>query len=808
MKALFSKFMKKGEPELLPRQAAEDRFMNNGRRSKISEFCDRVLHRLWFLCCAIFLLLVHTTMFILYILMENGSISGELESVLVVGWLIVELFALETVLRLLTSGLLNVHSWSGLLDTTTGAVIFALSIATAVPLPLMLLRLPRLISLIQRTYAIKQFDEELVGRERMGSITSVPSGAHSVSSEPPSRLGRMDRGDHVAPKAAKPSHLDISSSAVRTGSEAGEGTSPYNNTSYFSKAMLSLITDAGSYAGDLPAVRLLQLMYRSVQVGCVTYTPLEKKELRQLMVLLSKNRIYVDRDLQRSNKAYYKEFHGDSSIFLERGTSAGSGYSDQRGSGRLRRSSSGVKSMTPISSSCENSVATEVLEEEGLGKHPRRHTNSGTASSSGQEASSQPPVKERGRRRSLIVNLTKNRSKSPRGQLPNSTAPVTPSKKTPRHSRSLSRRFMRKTTQKSRVESCLLKVDLWDFDVFELEVCSLGNPLLNICKTVFTEERYEFVSNSKIEQGRLLEFLLQIEQGYGSGQEEGAVNKYHNRVHAADVLQSVHFFLTTCGFAHVLTDIEQMALLLAAVVHDYKHPGRSNLFVCKTRGKLAIIYNDISVLENFHISQAMALLQQDRYNFVRYFDDPTYASFRKYMIGLVLATDLKVHFDLLGEFNALTAEVMDASTPASTNTTNIQDEKSEEDNSQMIFSAMKICLKAADIAHPTKNLKLHQKWTDLLAEEFYLQGDEERKLGMEVSSPYCRQSTNLAESQKGFINFLVKPLFASWVKYMNSDDAAVLTENLENNLAHWEELITFQSNDRNGRSELKVEEKR
>ncbi|CAM9596373.1 unnamed protein product, partial [Heterosigma akashiwo] len=50
-----------------------------------------------------------------------------------------------------------------------------------------------------------------------------------------------------------------------------------------------------------------------------------------------------------------------------------------------------------------------------------------------------------------------------------------------------------------------------------------------------------------------------------------------------------------------------------------------------------------------------------------------------------------------------------------------------------------------------------------------------------------RESTDLAESQQGFINFLVKPLFASWVKYINTDEAACVTDNLENNLEYWKQ---------------------
>ena len=55
----------------------------------------------------------------------------------------------------------------------------------------------------------------------------------------------------------------------------------------------------------------------------------------------------------------------------------------------------------------------------------------------------------------------------------------------------------------------------------------------------------------------------------------------------------------------------------------------------------------------------------------------------------------------------------------------------------------------ADISHPGKPWKQHTEWTDRLCEEFFQQGDEERRLGRKCS-PLCdRYDTNVAESQQG-----------------------------------------------------------
>uniref|UniRef100_A0A2K6EJM5 3',5'-cyclic-nucleotide phosphodiesterase n=1 Tax=Propithecus coquereli TaxID=379532 RepID=A0A2K6EJM5_PROCO len=73
---------------------------------------------------------------------------------------------------------------------------------------------------------------------------------------------------------------------------------------------------------------------------------------------------------------------------------------------------------------------------------------------------------------------------------------------------------------------------------------------------------------------------------------------------------------------------------------------------------------------------------------------------------------------------------------------------------------MSLILHAADISHPAKTWKLHYRWTMALMEEFFLQGDKEAELGLPFS-PLCdRKSTMVAQSQIGFIDFIVEPTFS------------------------------------------------
>jgi calcium/calmodulin-dependent 3',5'-cyclic nucleotide phosphodiesterase len=74
--------------------------------------------------------------------------------------------------------------------------------------------------------------------------------------------------------------------------------------------------------------------------------------------------------------------------------------------------------------------------------------------------------------------------------------------------------------------------------------------------------------------------------------------------------------------------------------------------------------------------------------------------------------------------------------------------------------ALSLILHCADISHPAKEWHLHEVWTNSLVQEFFAQGDKEKELGLPFS-PLCdRNNTPIAQSQIGFINFIVEPSMA------------------------------------------------
>ena len=71
---------------------------------------------------------------------------------------------------------------------------------------------------------------------------------------------------------------------------------------------------------------------------------------------------------------------------------------------------------------------------------------------------------------------------------------------------------------------------------------------------------------------------------------------------------------------------------------------------------------------------------------------------------------------------------------------------------------MELILHCADISNPLKPFDVSLIWSDLVIEEFCQQGDQEKKLGLEISPMCDRSQIQLCNMQMGFIEFVVAPL--------------------------------------------------
>uniref|UniRef100_A0A915KCW2 Phosphodiesterase n=1 Tax=Romanomermis culicivorax TaxID=13658 RepID=A0A915KCW2_ROMCU len=287
-------------------------------------------------------------------------------------------------------------------------------------------------------------------------------------------------------------------------------------------------------------------------------------------------------------------------------------------------------------------------------------------------------------------------------------------------------------------------IERWSLPVFDLYRSSPNALLSKMAYAAFSQSG--LFKTFRISMKKFFNFFHTLGKGYWK-------MPYHNVIHAADVLHAIYYFTNNPipaldnragGLAGELSALELMALYTAGAMHDFDHPGRTNAFLVATGDPKAILYNDRSVLENHHASSAWKLLSKSPNNFIEHLDPAEYKRFRFIVMEAILATDLKRHFEILVEFN----EKINSRGA---------DWKCEGDR----LLIMQICIKMADINSPTKPFFLHTEWTRRIVEEFYLQGDAERSVGLPVSAFMDREEPQVAKLQDSFISHLVRPLVLS-----------------------------------------------
>lgn len=128
---------------------------------------------------------------------------------------------------------------------------------------------------------------------------------------------------------------------------------------------------------------------------------------------------------------------------------------------------------------------------------------------------------------------------------------------------------------------------------------------------------------------------------------------YHNKIHAADVTQSIHVLLNTKALESVFTDLEVFAAVFSAAIHDVDHPGLTNQYLINKGSELAIMYNDDSVLENHHLAVAFKILQHQSRDILGNLHKKQRNVVRKMVIDMVLATDMSKHMSLLAELKTM-----------------------------------------------------------------------------------------------------------------------------------------------------------
>lgn len=284
----------------------------------------------------------------------------------------------------------------------------------------------------------------------------------------------------------------------------------------------------------------------------------------------------------------------------------------------------------------------------------------------------------------------------------------------------------------TQIESLIKEAgDNLNLEIFHIDkLCHGKNTMMNVCMEIYIKN--DIINGLGTTKECMLRFQSTVQSYYIN-------NYYHNSLHAADVTNTIVWILN-CGLREYTSDIEAYAMIIGATVHDVGHPGFNNPFLINMKTTLSLIYNDQSLLENYHCFLTFQILSRQDFNILANYGTEKAAQFRKVLIHVVLDTDLSKHFLIVKALqNSLDQGTFDV--------------KNDVDRMRLQSAA----LKTADIGHAAKSLPLHKCWSRRVTEEFWNQGDKELANGLAVSD-LCNRKNLVPKSQIGFIDFLVQPL--------------------------------------------------
>ncbi|XP_060241726.1 high affinity cAMP-specific 3',5'-cyclic phosphodiesterase 7A isoform X2 [Meriones unguiculatus] len=202
-------------------------------------------------------------------------------------------------------------------------------------------------------------------------------------------------------------------------------------------------------------------------------------------------------------------------------------------------------------------------------------------------------------------------------------------------------------------------------------------------------------------------------------------NPYHNAVHAADVTQAMHCYL--------------------------KEP------------------KNTSVLENHHWRSAVGLLRES--GLFSHLPLESRQQMETQIGALILATDISRQNEYLSLFRS-----------------HLDRGDLQLDDGRHRHLVLQMALKCADICNPCRNWELSKQWSEKVTEEFFHQGDIEKKYHLGVS-PLCdRQTESIANIQIGFMTYLVEPLFTEWARFSDTRLSQTMLGHVGLNKASWKGL--------------------
>ncbi|XP_033871150.1 cGMP-specific 3',5'-cyclic phosphodiesterase-like isoform X2 [Acipenser ruthenus] len=301
---------------------------------------------------------------------------------------------------------------------------------------------------------------------------------------------------------------------------------------------------------------------------------------------------------------------------------------------------------------------------------------------------------------------------------------------------------------------------LLDFSFSDFELSDMETTLATI--RMFMD--LNLVQNFQMKYEGLCQWVLSVKKNYRKN------IAYHNWRHAFNTSQCMFAVLKSGRIQNKLNDLEMLALMIATLCHDLDHRGVNNSYIQRSEHPLAQLYCH-STMEHHHFDQCLMILNSPGNQILSGLSLEEYRTTLKMIERAILATDLALYMKKRGEFFELTK--------------NRQFMWEDEHHRDLLRSML---MTACDISAITKPWPVQRRVAELVATEFFEQGDKERKeLNIEPIDLMNRDKRDKIPSmQVGFIDAICIQLYETLAGL--SEACSPLLEGCRKNRQNWKLL--------------------
>nr|XP_015218461.1 PREDICTED: cAMP and cAMP-inhibited cGMP 3',5'-cyclic phosphodiesterase 10A isoform X1 [Lepisosteus oculatus] len=270
------------------------------------------------------------------------------------------------------------------------------------------------------------------------------------------------------------------------------------------------------------------------------------------------------------------------------------------------------------------------------------------------------------------------------------------------------------------------EIELFHFDI---------NPYEELWPAVFVYMVHNSCGKNSFELEKLCRFTMSVRKNYRRV-------PYHNWKHALTVAHCMYAILQKNQ--DIFTELERKGLLVACLCHDLDHRGYSNSYLQKFDHPLAALYST-STMEQHHFSQTVSILQLEGHNIFSNLTSSEYEQVLEIIRKAIIATDLALYF---GNRKQL-VELL---------TTGALDLNNHAHRDRVIGLMMTAC----DLCSVTKLWPVTRLTANDIYAEFWAEGDEMKKIGMQPIPMMDRDKKDeVPQGQVGFYNAVAIPCYTT-----------------------------------------------